>query len=174
MGMRGRRWPAYETIQPTTLGHLRLLRISDVAIDLDGHRVFADSREIGLAPKEFELLRVLMENAGRVLSRRQILDAVWGAGYEDGNKTLEVHIRRLRHKIDQQAVQPRIRTVRGMGYVFDINPAWLGRAHLAWLSATAGTGTDCPGHQGSARTTSRSPASRGSPALPPPVLSGDD
>ena len=130
MSMSDGRRSTYETVRPTTLGHLRLLRANGVGIDLDGHRVFADGREISLAPKEFELLHLLLENAGRALSRRQLLDAVWGQGYGDGNKTLEVHIRRLRRKIDPQAPSPRIRTVRGVGYVFDIDikPRLLRRA----------------------------------------------
>jgi two-component system response regulator RegX3 len=108
------------------MGHLRLLRVNGVGIDLDGHRVFTDGTEVSLAPKEFELLHVLLENAGRALSRRFLLDAVWGTGYADGNKTLEVHIRRLRRKLDPQSASPRIRTVRGVGYVFDVDAARLG------------------------------------------------
>lgn len=125
-GSSGRR-SAYETVRPATLGHLRLLRANGVGIDLDGHRVFADGREVSLAPKEFELLHILLQNAGRVLSRRQLLDTVWGTGYLDGNKTLEVHIRRLRRKLDPLSASPRIRTVRRLGYVFDIDEARLTR-----------------------------------------------
>jgi two-component system response regulator RegX3 len=112
--------PRYQTVQPATTGRLRLLRVNGVGIDLDGHRVFADGAEVALARKEFDLLRVLIQNAGRALTRRQLLDAVWGDGYPDGNKTLDVHIRRLRRKLDPRAASPRIRTVRGIGYVFDV------------------------------------------------------
>jgi two-component system response regulator RegX3 len=122
-----RRTVPYETVHPETIGHLRLLTVNGVGIDLDGHRVFADGTEIALAPKEFELLHILLRNAGRALSRRQILDAVWGTGYVDQNKTLEVHIRRLRSKLDPSPAVPRIRTVRGVGYVFDIDAARLTR-----------------------------------------------
>lgn len=122
----GRR-ATYETVRPATIGHLRLLRVNGVGMDLDGHRVFADDNEVSLAPKEFELLRLLLENAGRALSRRQLLDTIWGPGYNDGNKTLEVHIRRLRRKLDPQSSSPRIRTVRGTGYVFDVESARLTR-----------------------------------------------
>ena len=115
----------YETVQPTTIGHLRLLLVHGVGIDLDGHRVFADGTEIRLPRKEFDLLRALLENAGRVLGRRELLDAVWGTGYEDANKTLEVHIRRLRGKLGAKPAASRIRTVRGIGYVFDVEPGQL-------------------------------------------------
>lgn len=120
MTVAGRGRKPYETVRPATIGHLRLLSANGVGIDLDGRRVFADGREIRLAPKEFELLHLLLDNAGRALSRRDLLDAIWGAGYDPGNKTLEVHIRRLRRKLDPQSSTPRIRTVRGVGYVFDV------------------------------------------------------
>lgn len=117
----------YETVHPATIGHLRLLTINGVSIDLDGHRVFADGTEVSLSPKEFDLLQTLAENAGRALTRRQLLDTVWGAEYADGNKTLEVHIRRLRSKLDPRSSSSRIRTVRGIGYVFDIDAAVMSR-----------------------------------------------
>lgn len=116
-----RRRATYETVRPATIGHLRLLTVNGVGIDLDGHRVFADGVEVALSPKEFELLHTLLDNAGRALSRRHLLDTVWGADYPDGNKTLEVHIRRLRRKLEDQPGSPRIRTVRGFGYVFDVD-----------------------------------------------------
>lgn len=119
--------PPYETIHPETIGRLRLLAVNGIGIDLDGHRVFADGNEIVLPRKEYELLRTLLENAGRALTRRELLDRVWGTGYLDRNKTLEVHIRRLRRKIDPQSRSPRIRTVRGLGYVLDVETAQLTR-----------------------------------------------
>lgn len=118
----GRRAVArYETVRPETIGHLRLLSVNGVGIDLDGHRVFADGAEVTLSPKEYDLLHLLLQNAGRVLSRRQLLDSVWGTDYAEGNKTLEVHVRRLRRKLDARSPTPRIRTVRGLGYVFDVD-----------------------------------------------------
>jgi two-component system response regulator RegX3 len=123
MTRAGRR--PYETIQPATIGHLRLLRVRGVGIDLDGRRVFTGNTEIRLAPKEFELLRVLLENAGRILSRRELLDTVWCPGYLDANKTLETHIRRLRRKLGSQPAAPLIRTVRGSGYIFDVDAGQL-------------------------------------------------
>jgi two-component system response regulator RegX3 len=111
----------YETLQPATVGHLRLLSASGVKLDLDGVQAWVEDTPIQLPLKEFELLRLLMENAGRVLSRRDILDRVWGEGYGDSNKTLDVHVRRIRRKIEAQPHSPvRIRTVRGVGYIFDL------------------------------------------------------
>jgi two-component system response regulator RegX3 len=112
---------AYVAVSPQTLGRLRLLTVGPVELNLDGMAVRVAGRSVHMAPKEFELLAVLMENAGRLLTRRQLLDAVWGEGYPDRNKTLDVHVRRLRRhlEIDPDAYA-RMRTVRGLGYVFDI------------------------------------------------------
>lgn len=108
---------------PVGIERPRKLEVNGVILDLDACRVFADGAEIALARKEYELLRALLENAGRVLSRRELLDIVWRPGYAERNKTLEVHIRRLRHKLDPGASAARIRTIRGVGYVFDTIPA---------------------------------------------------
>lgn len=111
----------YETLQPETVGHPRMLAASGVQLDLDGVRVFVDGCRVQLPLKEFELLSVLMRNAGSVLSRRDLLDQVWGSNYPDANKTLDVHVRRLRRKIESRPDSPvRIRTVRGVGYLFDL------------------------------------------------------
>jgi two-component system response regulator RegX3 len=117
--------PRGETLKPAPAGHRRLLRVNGVVLDLDGHRAFADGTEILLSRKEFDLLCVLLQNAGRVLSRRHLLDTVWRTGYADSNKTLEQHIRRLRRKLDPESPARRIRTVRGLGYVFDVEAARL-------------------------------------------------
>jgi two-component system response regulator RegX3 len=111
----------YEAIAPTTAGHLRVLVIGGVHLDLDGVRTWVDGTQVPLALKEFEVLRELMLNAGRVLTRRQLLDHVWGEGYAETNKTLDVHIKRVRAKIEKDPRHPvHIRTVRGVGYVFDL------------------------------------------------------
>ncbi|MBS2963532.1 response regulator transcription factor [Actinocrinis puniceicyclus] len=112
---------AYVAVAPQTLGRLRLLTVGSVELNLDGMAVRIAGRGVHMAPKEFELLAVLMQNAGRLLTRRQLLDAVWGEDYPDRNKTLDVHIRRLRRhlEVDPDAYA-RMRTVRGLGYVFDI------------------------------------------------------
>jgi two-component system response regulator RegX3 len=111
----------YEALSPATVGHLRLLRASGVELDIDGLRAWVEGQLVHLPLKEFEVLRALMESAGKVLSRRDLLDRAWGSGYADNNKTLEVHIGRLRRKLEPCPESPeRIRTVRGVGYIFDL------------------------------------------------------
>ena len=160
--------PPYETVQPATIGHLRLLQANGVALDIDGHRAFADGTEVILARKEYVLLRVLLENAGRVLTRRELLDAVWRPGYADHNKTLEVHVRRLRGKLGP--ARSRIRTVRGIGYVLDISPGQPAGddGSLSAAAHPAGPAPPAP-----ASTTSTCPAAPPTPAPPQPGPSGD-
>jgi DNA-binding winged helix-turn-helix (wHTH) protein/DNA-binding GntR family transcriptional regulator len=109
-------------------GGPRPLDVNGVRLDLEGRRVYADGIEVVLTRKEYNLLRVLVEHAGHALSRRELLDLVWHPGHMDENKTLEVHIRRLRYKLDPESDTPRIRTVRGVGYVFDTAPTPVRRA----------------------------------------------
>jgi two-component system, OmpR family, response regulator RegX3 len=112
----------YVAVAPHTFGRLRLLRVGPVELNLDGMAVRVDGQTLHMAPKEFELLATLMQNAGKLLSRRELLDTVWGEGYPDHNKTLEVHILRLRRHLEPYAeAYARMRTVRGVGYVFDID-----------------------------------------------------
>jgi two-component system response regulator RegX3 len=95
------------------------LAAGPVRLDLDGRVASVRGTQIPLPPKEFELLEVLVRNADRVLTRTQLIDGVWGAGYAGGTKTLDVHIRRLRAKIEHDPASPRhIVTVRGVGYKF--------------------------------------------------------
>lgn len=115
--------PQHATLHASGAGHRRRLRVNGVVLGIGGHRVFADGAEIPLSRKEFDLLCVLVENAGRVVSRRDLLDTVWHPWHPDRNKTLEVHIRRLRLKLDPGSQAPRIRTVRGLGYIFDLEAA---------------------------------------------------
>ncbi|HEV3172681.1 MAG TPA: response regulator transcription factor [Actinocrinis sp.] len=111
----------YVSVAPSTVGQLRLLTVGPVELNLDGMAARVGGRAVHMAPKEFELLATLMENAGRLLTRRELLDAVWGEGYPDRNKTLDVHIRRLRRHLESDPdAYARMRTVRGLGYVFDI------------------------------------------------------
>jgi two-component system response regulator RegX3 len=78
-------------------------------------------KPIAFPLKEFELLELLMENVNRVLTRGQIIDRVWGANYFGDTKTLDVHIKRLRSKIEEDPARPKyIQTVRGLGYKFEI------------------------------------------------------
>ena len=90
-----------------------------VRVDRLRHEVQVDGQPAELPPKEFDLLAVLVENAGRVLTRNQLIDDVWGADYVGDTKTLDVHIRRLRTRIERDPREPqRIQTVRGVGYKF--------------------------------------------------------
>ena len=91
-----------------------------VRLDSERHQVTLHGEPISLPLKEFELLELLMVNAGRVLTRGQIIDRVWGSDYFGDTKTLDVHIKRLRSKIEKTPAQPVIIvTVRGLGYRFE-------------------------------------------------------
>ncbi len=91
-----------------------------VRLDSERHQVTLNGEPISLPLKEFELLELLMVNAGRVLTRGQIIDRVWGSDYFGDTKTLDVHIKRLRSKIEKVPAQPTIIvTVRGLGYRFE-------------------------------------------------------
>ncbi|MEU8178365.1 response regulator transcription factor [Microbispora hainanensis] len=91
-----------------------------VRMDVDRHIVAVRGRQVQLPLKEFELLEVLLRNAGRVLTRGQLIDRVWGADYVGDTKTLDVHVKRLRAKVEADPSNPRcILTVRGLGYKFD-------------------------------------------------------
>jgi two-component system, OmpR family, response regulator RegX3 len=90
-----------------------------VRVDRARHEVEVDGTLIPLPPKEFELLAYLLEHAGRVLTRDQLIDEIWGSDYVGDTKTLDVHIRRLRSRIEVDPADPvRIQTVRGVGYRF--------------------------------------------------------
>jgi two-component system response regulator RegX3 len=96
------------------------LEAGPVRMDVERHVVTVSGREVPLPLKEFELLEVLLRNAGRVLTRMQLIDRVWGADYVGDTKTLDVHIKRLRAKIEPAPSTPRfIITVRGLGYKFE-------------------------------------------------------
>ncbi|HVA34669.1 MAG TPA: phosphate regulon transcriptional regulator PhoB [Stellaceae bacterium] len=95
------------------------LRFSDLALDLSAHKVARDGKPIHLGPTEFRLLRFLMERPGRVFSREQLLDAVWGRDAEVELRTVDVHIRRLRKAINGGGRSDVIRTVRAAGYALD-------------------------------------------------------
>ena len=96
-----------------------LLTIGPVRMDIERHVVSVNNVQVSLPLKEFELLEFLMRNAGRVLTRTQLIDRVWGSDYVGDTKTLDVHIKRLRSKIEQDPANPQaILTVRGLGYKF--------------------------------------------------------
>ncbi|MEV4171962.1 MULTISPECIES: response regulator transcription factor [unclassified Nonomuraea] len=97
-----------------------VLAVGPVRMDVDRHVVAVRGEAVQLPLKEFELLEVLLRNAGRVLTRGQLIDRVWGADYVGDTKTLDVHVKRLRAKIEADPSNPRcILTVRGLGYKFD-------------------------------------------------------
>ena len=111
-----RRRESHETVfdadEEITLGTMRL--------DIDARRCFINRQEIKLRKKEFALLRILMENHGRVLTREVLIDRVWGSDYVGDTKTLDVHIKRLRTLIEVEPKRPEyITTVRGVGYRFE-------------------------------------------------------
>lgn len=94
-----------------------VLAVGPVRLDIDRHIITVNGLPISLPLKEFELLEFLMRNSGRVLTRMQLIDRVWGSDYVGDTKTLDVHIKRLRAKIEKDPANPEfIQTVRGMGY----------------------------------------------------------
>jgi two-component system response regulator RegX3 len=94
--------------------------VGDVALDPEKHEVVIRGDVTSLPLKEFELLHVLLANAGRVMTREQLIDRVWGSDYVGDTKTLDVHIKRLRAKVETDPSAPeRIVTIRGLGYKFD-------------------------------------------------------
>ena len=98
----------------------RVLTAGRVTVDLDRHAVAVDGAEISMPLKEFELLELLMRNAGRVLTRGQLIERVWGSDYYGDTKTLDVHIKRIRSRIEQNPSEPvMLVTVRGLGYRFE-------------------------------------------------------
>ncbi|GAA1559780.1 response regulator transcription factor [Dactylosporangium maewongense] len=108
--------------QVDTVGELAppTLSAGPVRMDVDRHVVTVAGDAVQLPLKEFELLELLLRNAGRVLTRGQLIDRVWGADYVGDTKTLDVHVKRLRSKIEPEPSAPRfIVTVRGLGYKFE-------------------------------------------------------
>ena len=96
-----------------------VLSVDGLEIDLAAHRVTRDGDEIHLTPKEFDLLRVLARNRGRLMTHRALLGEVWGHAYEEDTHTLRVHIANLRRKVEPDPQAPRyIRTDPGVGYRF--------------------------------------------------------
>jgi two-component system response regulator RegX3 len=89
-------------------------------MDTERHSVAVRGAEVAMPLKEFELLELLMRNAGRVLTRGQLIDRVWGSDYFGDTKTLDVHIKRIRSKIEDEPSEPKLLlTVRGLGYRFE-------------------------------------------------------
>jgi two-component system response regulator RegX3 len=98
-----------------------VLIAGDLRLDSDRHVVTLNGNPLTLPLKEFELLELLMENVNRVLTRGQIIDRVWGSNYFGDTKTLDVHIKRLRSKVEEDPARPKyIQTVRGLGYKLEV------------------------------------------------------
>ena len=103
--------------KPNDLG---VISAGPVNIDIDRHLVTINGSTIALPLKEFELLEFLVRNSGRVLTRAQLIDRVWGSDYFGDTKTLDVHVKRLRAKIEVDPANPvYIQTIRGLGYKFE-------------------------------------------------------
>jgi two-component system response regulator RegX3 len=97
-----------------------ILEAGSVRMDVERHTVSVSGAEIAMPLKEFEVLELLLRNAGRVLTRGQLIDRVWGADYFGDTKTLDVHIKRIRSRIEQSPSEPTMLvTVRGLGYRFE-------------------------------------------------------
>ncbi|MEG0012840.1 MAG: response regulator transcription factor [Cellulosilyticaceae bacterium] len=94
------------------------LRYKELEVDIESHTVSYDQHVIELTLKEFEILRLLMENRGKVLTREVLLDKIWGYDYYGETRTVDVHIRYLRSKLDGYGLEDCIETVRGVGYKF--------------------------------------------------------
>jgi two-component system response regulator RegX3 len=104
---------------PLTVGSV--LIAGELRLDSDRHVVTLNGSPLTLPLKEFELLELLMENVNRVLTRGQIIDRVWGSNYFGDTKTLDVHIKRLRSKVEEDPARPKyIQTVRGLGYKLEV------------------------------------------------------
>ena len=102
-------------------GETATVQVGEIKLDADRHIVTFKGENIALPLKEFELLEFLMRNAGRVLTRIQIIDRIWGNDYVGDTKTLDVHIKRLRSKLEKDPANPElIQTVRGLGYKMEL------------------------------------------------------
>ena len=98
-----------------------VLAVNQVALDSERHQVRISGNVVPFPLKEFDLLEMLLRNAGRVLTRAQLIDRVWGSDYVGDTKTLDVHIKRIRAKIEADPANPQIiTTVRGLGYKYEI------------------------------------------------------
>jgi two-component system, OmpR family, response regulator RegX3 len=96
------------------------LHVGDVTLDPERHEVTVRGTEVSLPLKEFELLELLLANAGRVLTRDTLIDRIWGSDYVGDTKTLDVHVKRLRSKVEDDPKAPsRIVTIRGLGYKYE-------------------------------------------------------
>ena len=116
-----RRRPLDEVDTQGSVDLSETLRVGDVSLDPERHEVTVRGEIVQFPLKEFELLSLLLTNAGRVLTRDMLIDRVWGSDYVGDTKTLDVHVKRLRSKIETDPAAPsRIVTIRGLGYKFEV------------------------------------------------------
>ena len=109
-----------ETAEENTTENTGILESGDMKLDRDGRRAYIQGREIGLTAKEFEVLELLMLNPDKVYGRENLLKLVWGTDYPGDVRTVDVHIRRLREKIESNPSEPRyVHTKWGVGYYFN-------------------------------------------------------
>ncbi|MEN9715518.1 MAG: hypothetical protein RJA35_985 [Actinomycetota bacterium] len=108
------------TVEPALVAG-NIIDAGPVSMDIERHQVFVNGEKVAMPLKEFELLELLLENVNRVLTRGQIIDRVWGSNYFGDTKTLDVHIKRIRSKIEDDPARPvHLLTVRGLGYKFEV------------------------------------------------------
>ena len=106
--------------EPSEASPVRAYEAAGIRLDTDRHEVTVRGELVNLPLKEFELLEVLLENRGRVLTRQTLIDRVWGFDYVGDTKTLDVHVKRLRSKLEKDPSNPQhLVTVRGLGYKFE-------------------------------------------------------
>ena len=99
-----------------------VIELGPIKLDIARHTIQVNGQEVSMPLKEFEVLEYLMENSGRVLTRGQLMDQIWGANYVGDGKTLDVHIKRLRSKVEKDPANPKLlHTVRGLGYKFEVS-----------------------------------------------------
>lgn len=99
-----------------------VIELGPIKLDIARHSVQVNGQEVTMPLKEFEVLEYLMENAGRVLTRGQLMDRIWGSNYVGDGKTLDVHIKRIRSKVEIDPANPKLlHTVRGLGYKFEVS-----------------------------------------------------
>jgi len=109
---------AREIVDPTIGSRPYVRVLGDLRIDLDRGRVLLEGHEVRLTPSEFRLLVLLTDQPGRTVSRATIMEALWNSSHVGGTRTCEVHISKLRSKVERDPERPRIETVRGQGYRF--------------------------------------------------------
>ena len=96
------------------------IKVGPIFMDIDSHKIFVNEEEIQLTAKEYELLRLFVTNKGRVFTREELLDKLWGYDYYGDTRTIDVHVRHLREKLETDSKKPEyIKTVRGVGYKFE-------------------------------------------------------